>query len=87
MLFDGIHSISVEKAVGTNDGTIVAFCLRNSALALDFCEPWASPTVIRSSDEGKTFTTQSVIPINTYNRAYGSLLFTNDGTLHSYAYN
>lgn len=52
---DGIHTISVEKAVGCNDGSIVAFCLRNSALDPSFCEPWDTPTVIRSSDGGETW--------------------------------
>lgn len=53
---DGIHTISVEKAVGCSDGTIVAFCLRNSALDPSFCEPWDTPTVIRSMDQGETWT-------------------------------
>jgi hypothetical protein len=52
---DGIYTISVEKAVACDDGTIVALCLRNSALAVHFCEPWATPTVIRSTDEGQTW--------------------------------
>ena len=52
---DGIHMISVEKAVACNDGSIVAFCLRNDATASGCCEPWGTPTVIRSTDEGKTW--------------------------------
>ena len=52
---DGIHSISVEKAVSTDDGTIVAFCLRNCAMDAGFCEPWSSPTLIKSCDGGKTW--------------------------------
>lgn len=52
---DGINTISVEKAVACEDGTIVAFCLRNDAMSPEFCEPWATPTVIRSCDEGKTW--------------------------------
>ena len=52
---DGIHSISVEKAIACDDGTIVALCLRNGALEPGFCEPWDTPTVIRSTDEGETW--------------------------------
>ena len=52
---DGIHTISVEKAVGCDDGTVVAFCLRNDALSPTFCEPWATPTVITTQDAGKTW--------------------------------
>ena len=61
--FDGIHTISVEKAVGCDDGSIVAFCLRNSALDPSFCYPWDTPTVIRSIDQGKTWSEpQECIP-------------------------
>lgn len=52
---DGVNTISVEKAVACDDGTIVAFCLRNDALCPQFCEPWATPTVIRSCDGGKSW--------------------------------
>ena len=53
---DGIHVISVEKAVACNDGSIVAFCLRNDATDYSCCEPWSSPVYVRSFDEGKTWT-------------------------------
>ena len=33
---DAIHTISVEKAVTTDDGKIVAFCLRNDATQRSF---------------------------------------------------
>lgn len=52
---DGIYAISIEKAVGCDNGTVVAFCLRNDALSQTFCEPWATPTVITTQDEGKTW--------------------------------
>ena len=55
MLYDGIYTISVEKAVACDDGSIVAFCLRNNQLDPVCCEPWATPLVIRSEDEGKTW--------------------------------
>ncbi len=53
--YDGIHSISVEKAVATDKGEILAFCLRNDAESRGFCEPWSSPTLVKSSDGGETW--------------------------------
>lgn len=52
-IHDGIYSISIEKAVVCNDGSIVAFCLRNS---ITMGAPWDAPAVIRSTDGGKTWT-------------------------------
>ena len=57
---DGIHAISVEKAVATDDGTIVAFCLRNDALSPQYCEPWSTPVVIRSYDGAESWTEPEV---------------------------
>lgn len=51
---DGMEMISVEKAVACDDGTVVAVCLRNAPMSV--CQPWNTPTVIRSSDDGKTWT-------------------------------
>ena len=53
VLMEGRYTISVEKAVATDDGKIVAFCLRNSSMGC--CEPWDTPMVIISEDEGKTW--------------------------------
>lgn len=77
---DGIHTISVEKAVACDDGTIVALCLRNSALDPTFCEPWDTPTVIKSTDEGKTWSkpvTYSEYAGRTYDALY------RDGTIYA----
>ncbi len=52
---EGVHTISVEKAVGCNDGSIVAFCLRNDATTETCCEPWDTPTYIISKDGGGTW--------------------------------
>ena len=52
-LLDGIYTISVEKAVTTNDGAIVAFCLRNNPHSC--CTPWDTPTVIISYDCGESW--------------------------------
>ncbi|MBQ9735844.1 MAG: exo-alpha-sialidase [Clostridia bacterium] len=52
---DGIYMISVEKAVVCDDGTLVAFCLRNEGTNLGCCTPWHTPTVIRSTDGGETW--------------------------------
>ena len=51
-LFDGIHVISVEKAVAC-EGRIVAFCLRNCATSL--CTPWDTPMIVTSDDGGKSW--------------------------------
>lgn len=70
---DGIYTVSVEKAVACDDGTIVAFCLRNDALSPEFCEPWATPTVIQSFDEGKTWSEPKVyseFPGRSYDAVY-----------------
>ena len=53
---DGLWTVSVEKAVACDDGTIVAFCLRNTMLQEICCEPWLSPMCVRSTDGGKTWT-------------------------------
>lgn len=51
-LYDGLFTVSVEKAVAINH-RIVALCLRN---AFGACEPWRTSTWIYSDDEGKTWT-------------------------------
>ncbi len=50
-LYDGLFTVSVEKAVAI-DGRIVAFCLRNTPCA---CTPWRTMTWICSDDEGETW--------------------------------
>lgn len=50
---DGIYTISVEKAVATDNGTIVALCLRNDCAA--GCEPWDTPMAVTSTDGGETW--------------------------------
>ncbi len=52
---DGLHMISVEKAVACDDGTIVAFCLRNSGTDPTCCEPWDTPRYVISTDGGETW--------------------------------
>lgn len=52
-LLDGVYTISVEKAVATNDNSVVAFCLRNNPHSC--CTPWDTPTIIISSDAGGTW--------------------------------
>lgn len=51
----GIYTISVEKAVSCEDGRIVAFCLKNDATNKYCCEPWHTPEVIISYDQGQTW--------------------------------
>lgn len=50
-LFDGLFTVSVEKAVACG-GRIVAFCLRNK---LGGCEPWQTPTYLTSDDGGESW--------------------------------
>ncbi|MBR6791209.1 MAG: exo-alpha-sialidase [Oscillospiraceae bacterium] len=52
---DGLCAISVEKAVACDDGTIAALCLRNTMATELCCEPWDTPTCIRSTDGGLTW--------------------------------
>ena len=52
---DGIFTVSVEKAVTASDGTIVAFCLRNTTLQEICCEPWLTPMCVLSHDGGETW--------------------------------
>jgi len=47
---DGKHTVAVEKAVACDNGRIIAFCLLNDAHAL--CEPWITPPVIVTSENG-----------------------------------
>lgn len=54
--YDGIYTISVEKAVACDDGTIIAFCLRNCAYQYGCVSPLSSPMVVRSYDGGKNWT-------------------------------
>lgn len=138
---DGIHMISVEKAVATEDGKIVAFCLRNDGTDRNCCEPWDTPMVVvsadegetwsepveispykgrvydafykdgaiyvmqfcnnyflgsapehlyriyKSTDDGKTFKEQGIIPFDTKDRGYGTMLLDAKGLLHAYVYN
>ena len=70
---DGINTISVEKAVACNDGSIVAFCLKNDAMSPYFCEPWGCPEFIRSTDGGKSWSEAvkfSEFPGRTYDALY-----------------
>ena len=53
---EGNWTVSVEKTVACDDGTIVALCLRNTMLTEVCCEPWLTPVCIRSTDGGKTWT-------------------------------
>lgn len=50
---DGLQMISVEKAVGCDNGRIVALCLRNDPVSV--CQPWNTPTAIYSDDGGKSW--------------------------------
>ena len=55
VLLEGMNTISIEKAVACNDGSIVAICLRNTTRDEVCCEPWITPLVIKSTDGGETW--------------------------------
>lgn len=77
---DGVYMISVEKAVACDDGSIVAFCLRNDGLHKNCCEPWFTPMAIISYDEGKTWTEpKEYSPYN--GRTYDA--FYHDGVIYA----
>ena len=50
---DGCFNISCEKAVMTDDGVIVLFCLRNKKITR--WEPYLEPVVLLSNDNGITW--------------------------------
>ncbi|MBQ4051458.1 MAG: exo-alpha-sialidase [Oscillospiraceae bacterium] len=85
---DGLHVISVEKAVACEDGTIAAICLQNEATTL--CQPWDLPMVVTSTDGGESWS--EAVPLCDYKgRVYDActydgviyvLEFCNDGTGH-----
>lgn len=52
---DGIVSCQAEKAICTDDGTIVLYYLNNDSKS-DFWGPYHEPTAQRSFDHGKTWT-------------------------------
>ena len=52
-LYDGIHTVSIEKAVALENGKIITFCILNDAHKL--CEPWDTPMTVTSLDGGKSW--------------------------------
>lgn len=50
---DGRFNISCEKAVSTDSGAVVLFCLRNRTITR--WEPYLEPVVLRSLDHGATW--------------------------------
>ncbi len=81
VLMDGLHTVSVEKAVTLADGTLVVFCLMNSQSAPISCEPWTlPPRVVKSFDGGKTWGESTAFSI--YNgRLYDAI--ERDGTVYA----
>lgn len=88
IFYQGIHTISVEKAVACDDGRVVAFCLRNDSMKL--CEPWGPPTSVTTPDGGKTWEEPvevSAYPGRIYDARYYQgviyvLEFCNDAAVH-----
>lgn len=61
-LMDGLHTVSVEKAVACGDGSVVAFCLRNSQENELCYHPLGTPAWVRTMDGGKTWTEEQYFP-------------------------
>ena len=86
---NGDCTISVEKAVVCDDGTIVVFCLRNGILSEICCEPWDTCMVIRSYDEGESWDTPTelcchkgrVYDVRYHDGVIYALLFCNDASV------
>ena len=86
VLFEGINTISVEKAVAADNGNIVAICLRNNAHRT--CQPWDTPMIVISSDGGKSWSEPyemcpfkgRVYDACCYDGVIYALEFCNDGT-------
>ena len=78
VLLDGVHTVSVEKAVCCNN-VITAFILFNSQQRESCCEPWAAPAFIQSYDNGRTWTpVQELSPWA--GRVYDAVV--NDGVIY-----
>ena len=75
--YNGVFTISVEKATCCRDGKIVAFCLVNTLNGLTCCEPWQEPLVITSTDEGKNWSAPKRM-CNHKGRIYDALTHKND---------
>lgn len=69
---DGIHTVSVEKAVACNDGSIVIFCLMNSANTIPCYEPYDIPKYLISRDGGKSWS-EPVDLLNHKGRVYDAV--------------
>lgn len=90
VLLDGDNTLSVEKAIACDNGDILAFCLRNSQSGNVCCEPWITPWVITSSDEGESWSEpREFIPyagrvydVLSYNGAIYVMFFCNDAKRH-----
>lgn len=57
----GNYTVSVEKGICCEDGTVVVFCLMNSQMKEISCEPWIEPRVVRSLDEGETWEPPTIL--------------------------
>ena len=77
---DGIHTVSVEKAVVCNDGSIVIFCLMNSAETVACYEPYDVPVYLISNDQGKTWS-EPFLLLNEKGRVYDAIY--KDGSIYA----
>lgn len=79
-LLDGVYTISVEKAVGTAGGRVVAICLQNSTRDEVCCEPWGKPMITYTDDAGENWSTPAEMS------PYGGRVYDaryHDGTIYT----
>ena len=77
--YDGIHTVSVEKAVVCDNGDIIAFCLMNTTDAPASCEPWDVPKYVISKDGGKNWSEPEEL-LNFKGRIYDAIY--RDGAIY-----
>ena len=96
--FDGGKTWEKEKELCQFKGRVYDACYHDGVIyVLEFCNDgtgnfWGEKEehlyrIFTSSNNGESFEELCVVPIPTFGRTYGSMLFDADGRLHVYAYN
>lgn len=96
--FDGGKSWTDEKELCQYKGRVYDACYYNGVIyILEFCNDGTGDfcgetdehvyRIFTSHNNGDSFEELCVVPIPTFGRGYGSMLFDSDGKLHVYAYN
>lgn len=96
--FDCGKTWTEEKELCSYKGRVYAACVYNGVIyALEFCNDGTGDfcgeneehvyRIFTSHNNGESFEELCVVPIPTFGRGYGSILFDDKGVLHVYAYN